>query len=338
MHKQGVYRIGIGVVAIAMIFGIVLGDVALASNYPTDWPLANLIRYGSLIPLTFLALCLTAACELTVLLRQMDYRPHHRLACAAIALFVLQPWLSASGMLNAFLPNPAGAGSLVLFSILVPVLFLAQVLRRDVQGSVRDTGATLLTIIYLGVLPSFGLHLRCGVPSAGHHGAWLLLIVILVTKSSDIGGYLVGTAIGRHRLIPSISPSKTYEGTVGGMILSALVAGLLVAAGRQGGQTFTGAEAYDEPVTNFFIRISAEFSTLGYTKAIIFGLFTAILSFFGDLFESCIKRRAGVKDSACRIPTYGGILDLLDSPCATLPVAWLLLTQVWRLGDAPVRP
>lgn len=328
-----VYRIGIGVVAIALILAIVLGDVWLAANYPSDWPLAALLHRGSLIPISLLILCLMAARELGALLRQLDSHPQVPLVMVGVTLFLLQPWVEASGALDRVLPNGGGpGGGWVVFSVIMPTILLVQVLRCDPRGAIRDTGATLLMVVYLGALPSFGVHLRCATHGGGSDGAWLLLITILVTKCSDIGGYLVGSVVGRHRLIPSISPSKTYEGTIGGILLSCAVASALVAQGRAAfistGTGYDRGWGLGQMIGNLGVR----FSQLGYSKALMFGGLTAIIALFGDLFESCIKREAGVKDSACRIPTYGGILDLLDSPCATLPVAWFLLTQVWRLG------
>jgi phosphatidate cytidylyltransferase len=84
--------------------------------------------------------------------------------------------------------------------------------------------ATLLMVFYVGFLGSFGLQLRCGRDIPGQEGAWLLLITLLVTKASDIGAYFVGTTMGRHKLIPGISPAKSIEGAVGGLMASALVA------------------------------------------------------------------------------------------------------------------
>ena len=129
------------------------------------------------------------------------------------------------------------------------------------------------------------------------HGLELLLWVFLVTWSTDIGAYFVGRAIGRRKLAPSISPGKTVEGLVGGMAVAAVVGGAFALA--------TG---------------------LGKPLLILAPLF-ALAAQAGDLFESGMKRRAGVKDSGTWLPGHGGVLDRLDglAPVAVLTAAAQLL-------------
>ena len=129
------------------------------------------------------------------------------------------------------------------------------------------------------------------------HGLELLLWVFLVTWSTDIGAYFVGRAIGRRKLAPSISPGKTVEGLAGGMIVATLVGGGWVLA--------TG---------------------LGQPLLLLAPLF-ALAAQGGDLFESAMKRRAGVKDSGTWLPGHGGVLDRLDG---LVPVA--VLTALAQLS------
>ena len=129
------------------------------------------------------------------------------------------------------------------------------------------------------------------------HGLELLLWVFLVTWSTDIGAYFVGRAIGRRKLAPSISPGKTVEGLVGGMAVAAVVGGAFALA--------TG---------------------LGKPLQILAPLF-ALAAQAGDLFESGMKRRAGVKDSGTWLPGHGGVLDRLDG---LVPVA--VLTALAQLS------
>ena len=129
------------------------------------------------------------------------------------------------------------------------------------------------------------------------HGLDLLLWVFLVTWSTDIGAYFVGRAIGKRKLAPSISPGKTVEGLVGGMAVAAVVGGAFALA--------TG---------------------LGKLLLILAPLF-ALAAQAGDLFESGIKRRAGVKDSGTWLPGHGGVLDRLDG---LVPVA--VLTALAQLS------
>jgi phosphatidate cytidylyltransferase len=129
------------------------------------------------------------------------------------------------------------------------------------------------------------------------HGLQLLLWIFLVTWSTDIGAYFVGRAIGRRKLAPSISPGKTVEGLVGGMAAATLVGVGWVAA--------TG---------------------LGHLLFVLAPLF-ALTAQGGDLFESWMKRRAGVKDSGTWLPGHGGVLDRLDG---LVPVA--VLTALAQLS------
>src|SRR6185295_2324925 len=129
------------------------------------------------------------------------------------------------------------------------------------------------------------------------HGLELLLWVFLVTWSTDIGAYFVGRAIGKRKLAPSISPGKTVEGLVGGMAVAAVAGGAFVLA--------TG---------------------LGKPLLILAPLF-ALAAQAGDLFESGMKRRAGVKDSGTWLPGHGGVLDRLDG---LVPVA--VLTALAQLS------
>jgi phosphatidate cytidylyltransferase len=165
--------------------------------------------------------------------------------------------------------------------------------RQRVDGAMANAGGTLLAITYLGVLPGFFL------PICMSHSAWMLLAIVMVVKAADIGAYATGRLIGKHKLIPWLSPEKTREGFVGGLVFAALVA-----VG-----VFTG-----------FYRFS-------YAQAVICGLVLGAVGQLGDLLESLLKRDAGVKDSGT-LPGFGGLLDLLDSPLLAAPAAYWLLKLV----------
>lgn len=128
-------------------------------------------------------------------------------------------------------------------------------------------------------------------------GINLLLWSFIVTWSTDIGAYFAGRSFGRHKLVPSISPGKTVEGLVGGIIAATLLGGAWVLATGLGHALLTLA-----PIL-------------------------AVAAQAGDLFESSMKRRAGVKDSGSWLPGHGGVLDRLDGlvPVAVLTAAAQLL-------------
>jgi phosphatidate cytidylyltransferase len=126
----------------------------------------------------------------------------------------------------------------------------------------------------------------------------------VVTKFSDTGAYVIGSLIGRHKMIPRISPGKTWEG-FGGAIAASLLASLLFA--RLAGDKLLG---------------------MNWGHAALLGLILSTGAVVGDLIESLFKREAGVKDSGHYFPGIGGILDLLDSLVFNAPLMYLYLRHV----------
>jgi len=131
--------------------------------------------------------------------------------------------------------------------------------------------------------------------------------LIVVTKFSDMGAYLVGSVIGRHQMIPHISPKKTWEGFAGALGLS-LLASLAL-----------------------FRLMPGHLSLLNWTHAIVLGLILGFAAVVGDLAESIIKRSTGVKDSGNFLPGIGGALDLVDSLLFTAPLLFFYLRLVIRV-------
>ena len=188
---------------------------------------------------------------------------------------------------------------------LAMVLFGCLLLGALVQGIKTGTNETLSTlsvtvfgIIYLGLGGFFLVSIRLlGRESSDTWGQIGPVVMFLsCVKSTDIGAYFTGRLIGRHKLVPSISPGKTWEGLLGGVALSVIVASLF-----------------------------ASYSGIMYnSRAIAFGCLVAVSGQMGDLLESMLKRDAGVKDSANLLPEFGGVLDLLDSPLVAAPFAYIL--------------
>jgi phosphatidate cytidylyltransferase len=168
----------------------------------------------------------------------------------------------------------------------------------------------VLTLVEIGYFTPSGAHpaRSCGFFSSEvrpitekNVGPWLLLATILVSKLNDIGGYLVGSLVGRTPLAPGVSPKKSVEGAVAGLALGMLGA---VAA---------------------FQWFCPTAGLLSVAQAAAFGLIVSCATQVGDLAESLIKRAYGVKDSAALIPAFGGILDLLDSFILAAPTGYTLL-------------
>ena len=168
-------------------------------------------------------------------------------------------------------------------------LLLTQYLRYGTSTVLANCGANYFSIIYLGLLSGFVLAVRIDF------GLWRLLMFIFTVKSADIGAYTVGTLFGRHKFSPKLSPGKTWEGMGGAVTVAVLIA----------------------------VLFAASCDIMAWWLAAIFGVCFAFIGQLGDLAESMIKRDAEQKDSANNVPGFGGILDIIDSPLAAAPFAYL---------------
>jgi phosphatidate cytidylyltransferase len=164
---------------------------------------------------------------------------------------------------------------------------------RDMGERVTTVAATLLGAVYLGGLCGAIAGLRLAVPL--DRGAWRIVLLLAVIMAADTAAYFVGHLVGRHKLAPSVSPGKTWEGFAGGL------------AGGVGGALAVRAAGLTE---------------LPVADAAMLGLGVAALGAAGDLVESVLKRWAGVKDSGTFFPGHGGVLDRLDSLLFGAPVLY----------------
>ena len=206
-------------------------------------------------------------------------------------------------------PTTGGAAELELgiFAVLLLALLGRRVFAHPAAPSFSMVGHTMFGVLYVSWLLGFLLKIYFfAAPDAvGFDGGYCLLFFILATKCSDIGAYSLGSLIGRHKMIPSVSPAKTWEGFVGAILLSTTAAMVMAhywGAARLGGMT------------------------LGHAAAL--GPVLAVGAVIGDLVESVFKRDSGVKDSGSFFPGIGGILDLLDSLLFNAPLMFLYLRLV----------
>ena len=146
--------------------------------------------------------------------------------------------------------------------------------------------------------------------SADHHvtGQFYVLYLIVVTKFSDMGAYLTGTAVGKHKMVPHISPKKTWEGFVGALGFSLL--------GSYG----------------MFCLMPRQLDRLNWTHATVLGLLLGFAAIVGDLAESILKRSTDTKDSGQFLPGIGGALDLIDSLLFTAPLLFFYLKAIIGVG------
>lgn len=185
-----------------------------------------------------------------------------------------------------------------LFLIVLALLFLIlmQFRRRQNSGVIVDISTTLFGILYVSWFLSFLIKIRY-LPQ----GAGLLASIILMTKLGDIGAFFTGMRFGKTPLMPRISPKKTVEGAIGGLVFSVLGA-----------------------------LVSKPFLGFGYMHLVILGICIGVLGQLGDLSESLLKRDCEVKDSGKILPGMGGILDELDSLLFTAPVFYFYLSAVLK--------
>lgn len=299
------YRLTLGPVLILGMVLAALGDEWIDGR-PLPDTLARLLGRETFPPgvLVFpivAVLSVVASRELSALLKGKGVEA----ACRVNATLAL-----AGLTLSAFVPSAwsgtHGAGLIMGSLGLVLVGSLAYYARHQrVNGMLAAAGGALTNFVYLGLLMGFVVLIR------REHPVWVLLWALVTTKSCDIGAYFTGTLIGRHKLIPWLSPGKTWEGLFGGLVLAAVVGGL-------------GAWALPM-LTPAPVPTPLE----GAMAGVLFGAVGQV----GDLLASLLKRDAGVKDSGRSLPGFGGVLDVIDSPLLVAPVAfWWLLWAVGRGG------
>ena len=185
------------------------------------------------------------------------------------------------------------------------LLYLLYVVCRSTflphQAMLPSLGNSLIGQLYIAVPLALTIRLTLVVDpfaSMTQYNGLLLLAIFIFIWVNDTGAYLVGSRWGKRRLAPSISPKKSVEGSIGGLLLvllSAVVLRLLL------------------------------FPELSWLRILLIAAVVAIFGTIGDLFESSLKRRAGVKDSGKLIPGHGGILDRIDSLLLAVPAVYLLL-------------
>ena len=194
-----------------------------------------------------------------------------------------------------------GAPALVTATAVTALVIMLWLLRRGIDGYVRNATTAVFTLVYVPFLASFvALMLAEGGTTGGgldDDGVQGVLVFVLVTIASDIGGYAAGVLFGKHPMAPVISPKKSWEGFAGSAV-STVAAGWALVVYLLDGDWWVG---------------------------IALGLIAVVMATLGDLCESVIKRDLGIKDMSRVIPGHGGLMDRLDSLLATIAPVWLLL-------------
>jgi len=294
-------------------FGLVAAPIAIAIVIYGGAPLAALLAVASAL----------GAWEFFRIARAAGETPFDDLG---VALAGLLPLVVHARYLQLYDPN-GKLSAIEIAALLILALLALAIWTRGVSGKpLTAVASTVLGVAYVGGMLSFAYAIRyheyafapANVSIAGKSfalpsGGLLLLLPLLTTWASDIGAYAVGRTMGRHKLIPSVSPGKTVEGAIGGLLFSIVVAWLL---------------------TNFLLRPTAQLDFRWRPVGVILvGAIISIAAQVGDLAESLLKREAGVKDASHIIPGHGGVLDRVDSLLFVLPVSFVVFG--WLLTWAP---
>jgi phosphatidate cytidylyltransferase len=172
------------------------------------------------------------------------------------------------------------------------LVILAWRLVEGPEGYVADVAFSVLVTSYTGLMAGF-----VGLMMASTHGSERIVVFVVLTICSDIGGYIAGVLAGRHPMAPKISPKKSWEGFAGSLVLQG-VAGVAL----------------------FVFLLGAP-----WWQGLVTGLVLTVTATLGDFIESAIKRDLGVKDMSHLLPGHGGLMDRLDSLLTNAFTAWLLL-------------
>ncbi len=220
-------------------------------------------------------------------------RVYKIISVASVSLILLSVYLSTFRSDNIH-------GELILFILILStiIIFLFETFQNSYRLTLEIVSIHILVLVYCGVAISYLLKLQSISP-------YDLLYVWLITWMTDTGAYFSGKYLGKHRLNLKASPNKTLEGFIGGIFFSLLSGVLLV---------FLLPQQYSADRSSFY----------SWPVLIPVTVLFAVISIFGDLAESIMKRSGGVKDSRSYIPGHGGVLDVMDSLVYTVPLFYFL--------------
>lgn len=234
--------------------------------------------------------------ELYVMLEKLGHRPFRHLGVGLGFLLLTVPYFFRE---YAGMEDKEGIES-ALIAITIVAACLRVMAERRGGNRLETLIATVFGVVYLPYMLFFIVRIMW--LADGIAGMMLVVWLLCAAKFCDVGALLVGSMIGRHKLAPSMSPGKTWEGAIGGVIVASLVCGGLVAL-----------------LQPYFPHDFTPYD------AIWAAILPAIVSITSDLIESVLKRMAGFKDSGKTIPGIGGAFDLVDSLVLAAPVGFLIL-------------
>jgi phosphatidate cytidylyltransferase len=268
----------------------------------------NPFGVGGVGLLSILAVLLPlATVELAVLFTAENVRPYRAISFIGSGALIAHAFCT---QFPFFRPIAASTLTFIIVGVML-LTALRRAARKRTDDAIIHMAGTVLATLYLGGLAWFLMALRVkrSVWSDGTPRfigtTMVVLFILLVVKFTDIGAYFGGRKFGKHKLIPWLSPGKTWEGLFFGIVTAGLVGAICAR----------------------FIHYRIDVSSgLVWWKGLIFGMVIGGIGQLGDLLESLMKRDAGVKDSGRAIPGFGGVLDVIDSPMLAAPFAYLLFS------------
>ncbi|MGE5611516.1 MAG: phosphatidate cytidylyltransferase [Bacillota bacterium] len=296
-------RLTFGPIMLATLIGLLWLDhmVQIWTASPTGamWRSHGVAGVGILALL--LIVLPIATIELAALFSAERIEPYPVIALAGSWSLAIHAFLT---QFQAF--QRVSASTLAFIIVFVMILAaLRRALGRQTHQAIAHMAGTVLATMYLGGLAWFLMALRVKQSSRveGFHGStMIILMILLVVKFTDIGAFFGGRALGKHKLIPWLSPGKTWEGLFFGLLTAGIVGAICA--------RWIGRPDY----------------RLFWWQGFLFGVIIGGIGQLGDLLESLMKRDAEVKDSGQLVPGFGGILDIIDSPLLAAPFAYLLFS------------
>jgi len=252
-------------------------------------PVLLCFAYLGRIPFLVLIIAIGLAVffEFSKIVGKKNIFPSNLIGYISVALLILNSYF------NLFSYN-------IFFLVLIPILLVIELFRNK-ESAISNISANLLAILYAGFFASTIVSIRefsINLTTKYVYGGYIIISILITLWMTDSAAYFIGTAFGKHKLFPRVSPKKSWEGAIAGFIFAAI---------------------------SLIILKILLLTFLNWIDIIAFIIIIGIFGQIGDLIESLIKRDAGVKDSSNLIPGHGGIFDRFDSLLFSAPIIYLYL-------------